>query len=120
MGILRFLDRIQSEGRARFVGFSFHDDLTVFKEIVDSYDWKLCQIQYNYYDEHAQAGKEGLQYAAAKGHGDGHHGARPGGHARGPGPRRGEGPLGFGGYEEAPGRMGPALGMEPPRGLHCP
>ena len=69
MGILRFLERIQSEGRARFVGFSFHDDLNIFKQIVDSHDWKLCQIQYNYYDEHAQAGKEGLQYAAAKGMG---------------------------------------------------
>lgn len=69
MGILPFLDRVQSEGRARFVGFSFHDDLKVFKEIVDSYDWKLCQIQYNYYDEDAQAGKVGLQYAASKGMG---------------------------------------------------
>jgi uncharacterized protein len=66
MEILSFLDRIHSEGRARFVGFSFHDDLAVFKEIVDSYDWKLCQIQYNYYDEDAQAGKVGLNYAAAK------------------------------------------------------
>jgi hypothetical protein len=69
MGILQFLDRIESEGRVRFVGFSFHDDLKVFKEIVDSYGWKLCQIQYNFYDEQAQAGKEGLQYAAAKGMG---------------------------------------------------
>ena len=67
MGVLRFLDRILSEGRARHVGFSFHDDFTVFKEIVDSYDWELCQIQYNYYDEQAQAGKKGLAYAASKG-----------------------------------------------------
>lgn len=69
MGILPFLDRIHSQGRARFVGFSFHDDVRVFKEIVDSYDWAVCQIQYNYYDENAQAGKAGLEYAAAKGMG---------------------------------------------------
>lgn len=69
MGVLSFLDRVKSEGRVRFVGFSFHDDVRVFKEIVDSYDWALCQIQYNYYDEHAQAGKEGLKYAASKGMG---------------------------------------------------
>lgn len=69
LGILPFLDRIQSEGRVRHVGFSFHDDFKVFKEIVDSYNWKVCQIQYNYYDEQAQAGKAGLQYAAAKGMG---------------------------------------------------
>ncbi len=65
--VLRFLDRIRARGLARFVGFSFHDDVTTFKEIVDSYDWALCQIQYNYFDEHYQAGKEGLTYAASKG-----------------------------------------------------
>jgi predicted aldo/keto reductase-like oxidoreductase len=67
LGVLKFLDQIQTDGRARYVGFSFHDDVRIFKEIVDSYDWMLCQIQYNYYDEHYQAGREGLIYAVSKG-----------------------------------------------------
>jgi predicted aldo/keto reductase-like oxidoreductase len=67
LGVLKFLDQIQADGRARYVGFSFHDDARIFKEIVDSYDWMLCQIQYNYYDEHYQAGREGLIYAKSKG-----------------------------------------------------
>jgi predicted aldo/keto reductase-like oxidoreductase len=67
LDVLKFLDQIQADGRARYVGFSFHDDVRIFKEIVDSYDWMLCQIQYNYYDEHYQAGREGLIYAVSKG-----------------------------------------------------
>jgi predicted aldo/keto reductase-like oxidoreductase len=65
--VLHSLEKVLAGHRVRYTGFSFHDDVGIFKEIVDGYDWSVCQIQYNYYDTTYQAGREGLEYAAAKG-----------------------------------------------------
>ncbi len=67
MGVLPWLDGLRTSGRVGAVGFSFHDAYPVFQEIVDAYDWQVCQIQYNYMNEESQAGTKGLRYAASKG-----------------------------------------------------
>lgn len=67
LGIEQWIARQKEEGRIRYVGFSYHGDTEMFLKILDAYDWDFCQIQYNYLDEHTQAGKTGLQAAAKKG-----------------------------------------------------
>lgn len=67
LGVLEFLDEAVADGRIKYTGFSSHDETDFVKEVVDSYNWDICQIQYNYLDENIQAGKEGLHYASNKG-----------------------------------------------------
>lgn len=61
------MEKAKAAGKIRYIGFSFHDNADAFREIVDSYDWDMCQIQLNIMDMHEQATVEGLKYAGSKG-----------------------------------------------------
>ncbi|MEG1311210.1 MAG: aldo/keto reductase [Romboutsia sp.] len=65
-GLFEFLDKIKKEKLVKHIGFSFHDNIDLYKRIIDEYNWDFTQIQYNYIDEKYQAGTEGLLYAASK------------------------------------------------------
>jgi hypothetical protein len=67
LGGLAALERAKAAGKIRHIGFSFHDSLDSFKQIVDGYDlWEFCQVQYNYVDRDFQAGEAGMAYAAER------------------------------------------------------
>lgn len=66
--IISMVERAKAAGKIRHIGFSFHDELEVFKTILNGYDgWEFCQIQLNYMDVNFQAGMEGLRLAHEKG-----------------------------------------------------
>ena len=67
VGILDWISEKKQSGAIRNIGFSYHGNTSNFLTILNDYDWDICQIQYNYFDELSQAGVEGLRAAAAKG-----------------------------------------------------
>jgi predicted aldo/keto reductase-like oxidoreductase len=66
-GMVEFLQEKKAQGVIKNIGFSYHGDQENFKKILDDFDWDFCQIQYNYIDDHNQAGEAGLRYAYSKG-----------------------------------------------------
>ncbi|MCQ2496889.1 MAG: aldo/keto reductase [Lachnospiraceae bacterium] len=67
IGIDKWIAEKKKKGQIEQIGFSYHGNSDMFIQLVDAYDWDVCQIQYNYLDEHSQAGVRGLKYAASKG-----------------------------------------------------
>lgn len=67
-GVLDWAEKQMAAGKFGRLGFSFHDEYDAFKEIIDGYDsWVLAQVQYNFMDYQIQAGRKGVEYAAARG-----------------------------------------------------
>lgn len=67
LGIEEWIAQKKASGAIRQIGFSYHGNSEMFCNLVDAYNWDFCQIQYNYMDEHSQAGRRGLYHAHEKG-----------------------------------------------------
>ncbi|WP_050637235.1 aldo/keto reductase [Candidatus Stoquefichus sp. SB1] len=61
--IIDMCEELRSEGKIKYLGFSFHDEFNVFEEIIKYHHWDFCQLQLNYMDMGIQAGQKGVDLA---------------------------------------------------------
>ncbi len=66
LGVREFLDDLKASGKIKYACFSFHDNYEAFEEIINAYDWDMCQIQFNYMDINNQATIKGVELAGSK------------------------------------------------------
>lgn len=64
--LIGMCEKLREAGKIRYLGFSFHDEYPVFKEILEYHKWDFCQLQLNYMDMDIQAGMRGYQLAEKK------------------------------------------------------
>ncbi|MEG0392722.1 MAG: aldo/keto reductase, partial [Anaerovoracaceae bacterium] len=67
LGVLDWIKEKKASGQIKKIGFSYHGNTKNFLDLLDAYPWEFCQVQYNYMDEFAQAGRQGVETAWKKG-----------------------------------------------------
>jgi len=65
--IIEEYEKFRAEGLIRAIGFSYHGDFSLFKEVLEFYDWDMCQVQYNVIDMDKEVTVEGIRLAGKKG-----------------------------------------------------
>lgn len=65
LNVLNSLKKALESGKVRYAGFSFHEDINFFRTILDSFDWGMCQIMYNYMED--RDWEKHISYAHSKG-----------------------------------------------------
>lgn len=67
LGLREWIEKQKEAGKIRRIGFSFHGTTEMYLQVLNAYDWDFTQVQYNYMDEHSQAGRRGVEAAYEKG-----------------------------------------------------
>ncbi len=65
LGVLDYLKKAIESGKVKHAGFSFHEDISFFRTILDSFDWGMCQIMFNYMED--REWEQHISYAHSKG-----------------------------------------------------
>lgn len=65
--IIKEYEKFRDEGMIRAIGFSYHGIYPVFQDILNYYDWDMCQIQQNLLDVDKEATEQAIFRAGEKG-----------------------------------------------------
>ena len=65
--IIEEYEKFRAEGLIRAIGFSFHGNFSCFKEVLEFYDWDMCQMQQSLIDVDKETTEEGMRLAGKKG-----------------------------------------------------
>ena len=60
-------EKFRAEGLIRAIGFSFHGKFPLFKEVLESYNWDMCQVQQNLIDVNKEVTENAIRLAGKKG-----------------------------------------------------
>jgi predicted aldo/keto reductase-like oxidoreductase len=66
-GIIELYEQFRAEGLIKGIGFSYHGKYPCFQEVLDFYDWDMCQVQQNLVDVAKEVTEEGIRRAGKKG-----------------------------------------------------
>jgi predicted aldo/keto reductase-like oxidoreductase len=65
LDVLSYLQKAIACGKVKHAAFSFHEDISFFRTILDAFDWGMCQIMYNYMED--REWEKHMRYAHSKG-----------------------------------------------------
>ncbi len=65
LNVLTSMQKAIDSGKIRHAAFSFHEDISFFRTILDAFDWGMCQIMYNYMED--REWEKHMKYAHGKG-----------------------------------------------------
>jgi len=60
-------EKFRAEGLIKGIAFSYHGNYALFKDVLDFYDWDMCQVQHNFMDIEREVTVEGVHLAGKKG-----------------------------------------------------
>lgn len=65
--IIKEYEKFRDEGMIKAIGFSYHGVYSTFEDIMNYYDWDMCQVQQNFLDVDREVTEEAIHLAGRKG-----------------------------------------------------